>query len=228
VVFGGALGALAQGVADLLKGNPQLERFLEATGGARAIVDTYLASTLGILGLAASAYAVQATLRLRSEETGLRAEPVLATRAGRIRWAMSHLVIAASGTAVLLLAGGLAAGLAHGLRTGDVGGQMSRLVEATLVNLPAALVLAGIATALFGLLPHLTAAAWGALALFLLLGQLGPMLKLSQPVMDLSPFTHVPKLPGGTLSAMPLAGLSGVALLLAGAGLAGFRHRDVG
>ena len=123
---------------------------------------------------------------------------------------------------------GLAAGVAHGLRTGDVGGQVPRLVEATLVSLPAALVLAGIAAALFGLLPHLTAAAWGALAFFLLLAQLGPILKLSHLVMDLSPFTHVPKLPGGALSAVPLAALSGVALVLSGVGLAGFRRRDVG
>lgn len=227
-VFGAALGAVAEGVADLLKGNPQLERFFEAAGGAKGIVDTYLASTLGILGLVASAYAVQATLRLRSEETGLRAEPVLATRASRIRWAASHLVVAAFGTAVVLLAAGLAAGLTHGLRTGDVGGQVVRLVAATLVNLPAALVLAGIAAALFGLAPGLTAVAWGALGFFLLLAQLGPMLKLSHLVMDLSPFTHVPKLPGGTASPVPLAALAGVALLLAVAGLAGFRSRDVG
>jgi ABC-2 type transport system permease protein len=105
-VFGAVLGALAEGVADLLKGNPQLERFLEAAGGAGGIVDTYLSSTLGILGLVASAYAVQATLRLRSEETGLRAEPVLATRTSRIQWAASHLVVAAFGTTVILLAGG--------------------------------------------------------------------------------------------------------------------------
>jgi polyether ionophore transport system permease protein len=228
VVFGAAVGAVAQGVGDLLEGNPQLERILESVGGSKGIVDAYLASVLGLLGVVASAYAVQATLRLRSEETAQRAEPVLATRTGRIEWASSHLVLAAAGTAVILAAAGLAAGLTHGLRTGDVGTQVPRLVGAALVNLPAALVLAGIAVLLFGLFPHLTGAAWGVLAFFLVLGQLGPMLKLAQPVMDLSPFMHVPKLPGGPVTLTPLAGLAGVALVLAGAGLAGFRRRDIG
>jgi hypothetical protein len=45
---------------------------------------------------------------------------------------------------------------------------------------------------------------------------------------QISPFTHVPKLPGGTFSAVPLAWLAAVAVLLAAAGLAGLRRRDIG
>jgi ABC-2 type transport system permease protein len=51
---------------------------------------------------------------------------------------------------------------------------------------------------------------------------------LSQAVLDVSPFTHVPKLPGGAFSVVPLAWLSGVALVLAAAGLLGLCRRDVG
>ena len=46
--------------------------------------------------------------------------------------------------------------------------------------------------------------AWGALAAFLLLTELGAFLRLSKWAMDISPFTHVPKLPGGTFTATPL------------------------
>ena len=56
------------------------------------------------MGLTIAAYTVQATLRMRAEEASGRAEPLLATRVGRIRWAMSHLVFAVLGTAGRLLA----------------------------------------------------------------------------------------------------------------------------
>jgi len=47
-------------------------------------------------------------------------------------------------------------------------------------------------------------------------------------VMDLSPFTHTPKLPGSAVAALPLVILSAVAIMLTLAGLAGFRRRDIG
>ena len=168
-----------------------------------------------------------ATLRLRAEETSQRAEPVLAAPVGRIRWAASHLLIAAAGAAVLLAAAGLSSGVADAARSGDAG-QVPRLLGAAMAQLPAAWVLVGIAIALFGFIPRLDAAAWAALMVFLLFGQLGPLLRLPQWVMDISPFTHVPKLPGAAFTLTPLIWLTVVAALLTAAGLAGLRQRDIG
>ena len=60
------------------------------------------------------------------------------------------------------------------------------------------------------------------------IGLFGPALNLAQAVLDISPFTHVPKLPGGAFSAVPLLWLSAFVLVLAAAGLAGLRRRDIG
>jgi ABC-2 type transport system permease protein len=46
-------------------------------------------------------------------------------------------------------------------------------------------------------------------------------------VLDLSPFAHVPKLPGGDVSAAPLLWLVLVVVVLAVVGLLGFQRRDV-
>ncbi len=66
------------------------------------------------------------------------------------------------------------------------------------------------------------------LAGVVLLGELGPLFELDQRVLDISPFAHVPRIPGAAFTATPLVTLTAVAALLVVAGLAGFRRRDVG
>jgi ABC-2 type transport system permease protein len=228
VTLGTVAGLIAQSIGDLVKSNSQVEQFLRDLGGRTSLEDAYLASVFGVMGLVAAAYSVQATLRLRQEETALRAEPVLATAVGRIRWVLSHVTFAAGGAALLLVLAGLAAGVAHGLQTGDVGTQVSRLLGAALAQLPAALVIGALALALFGLAPQAAPASWGALVACLLLAEIGPLVGLGQWVLDISPFAHVPKLPGGDASAATFAWLTLAAAAIAAAGLAGFRRRDVG
>jgi polyether ionophore transport system permease protein len=227
-MLGLVYGSSAKSVGSLVGTNSQLRDIVDRIGGTHNLTNAYFGATLGICGLLAAAYAVQATLRARSEETALRAEVLLSTPVRRLAFAGSHLLLAAVGAAVLLVATGLGAGLAYGVAVHDVGGQLAVLVGAALAQWPAAVVPAGIAVLLFGFAPRATTAAWGVLAGFVLLGQIGPALRLGQPVMDISPFTHTPKLPGSTVAALPLVVLSAVAIALTVAGLAGFRRRDVG
>ncbi|MCC8243643.1 ABC transporter permease [Saccharothrix luteola] len=227
-VLGAVYGSVARGVEQMLEANPALQQIISQLGGAGAIVDVYLASIIGIIALFSAIYVVQSTLRLRAEETDFRAEPVLATPVSRFAWVGSHLVFATVGTPVVLAAAGLGAGLVHGARVGDVGGQVVRLVGAALTHVPAVWVVAGLALALFALVPKLASASWAVIVVFLVLGQLGPLLQLDQWAMDLSPFTHIPKVPGADVTATPLLWLTLVAAALVAVGFAGFRRRDVG
>jgi ABC-2 type transport system permease protein len=224
---GVVLGGAASSVADMVADNSQLADIFTRMGGRTGIVDAYLVSVLGILGLGAAGYAVQATLRLRAEETAGRAEPVLAGAVGRLQWAASHLVFSTLGSALALVAAGLTVGLTYGLGAGDVGRQLSRVLEGALVQVPAVWVLAAVTVALVGLAPRFAAVAWGALGICVLLVLVGAALQLEQWVMDLSPFTHLPKLPGAALTATPLVLLLAVAVVLGAAGLAGLRRRDL-
>jgi ABC-2 type transport system permease protein len=226
--LGAMYGGVAAGVGDLITDTPQIGEILRRVGGEQALIDAFLAATTTIAGLVASGFAIQATLRLRSEETGLRAEHVLATGVSRGAWAMSHVSVAVVGTVVLLVGFGLGLGVTHGARVGDVAGEVPRLVGGAIVQVPAVLVLVGIALALLGLLPRATGVAWGALVAFLVLGQLGGILQLDQWLLDLSPFTHVPTIPGEEVALAPLAALVGVAVAFGIVGLVGLRRRDVG
>ena len=91
------------------------------------------------------------------------------------------------------------------------------------------MVVAAVAVLLFGLLPwESIGLAWTAVALIGTIGVFGPPLQWPAWMMDISPFTQIPKLPGGTAPAAPLLWLSAVALTISTAGLIGLRHRDFG
>ncbi|MCO5968544.1 ABC transporter permease [Actinoallomurus soli] len=227
-VYGAAVGGILKGIGDLVKDSSSMRDILARMGGRQDLEDSYAAAMMGIIGMIAAAYAVQVVLRMRAEETAQRLEPLLAAPVRRVRWSIGHLLFAVAGPVLLLAVAGLTAGLADGLRVHDLGGQVPRLLGAALVQAPAAWVAAAIAMLLFGAAPRLAPAAWGVLGVFLLLGQLGPVLRLSQVVMDLSPFTHVPKLPGGEASATPLLALAAVTAAITAAGLTGLRRRDIG
>jgi len=226
-VAGAVFGGAAKGISEAKITNSDLTDILTRMGGTTGLVNAYLGAVLGITGIVAAAYTVQATLRLRAEESAGRLEPLMATRAGRIRWALGHLTFAVGGTVVLLAVAGLLAGLAYGAQIHDTGHQTGRLLLAALAQAPAAWVLAGFGAALFGLLPRLSALTWAALAACLVVLEVGEVLGLSQRVLDVSPFAHVPKLPGAAFTVAPLLWLTLVAAGLGAAGLAGFRRRDI-
>jgi len=225
-LLGLVFGNIASSVGDFVS-TPEARDFITKLGGEEGLVDAYIRLCLSVIGVAASAYGVQAAMRLRSEETGMRAESILATATGRVGWASSHIFMAILGTTLLIVVAGAGAGLAHGAQIGDMGAGFEVLGGA-LVQVPAACVLTGIVVAAFGLAPRLVAAGWVALVGFVLLGELGPLFELDQWAMDVSPFTHVPEIPGAGLIVTPLVALTAVAALLIAVGLIGFRRRDVG
>lgn len=220
------VGGLGPGMADILEDNPQLKEIFDRIGGEGAFIDVFLTAGLGFIALIAAAYAVQAALRLRSEEQAGHTEPILASPVTRDRFLASHFVIAAAAPAASLLAGGVVAGLTYAVVTGDAG-QVARLAGSAAAHIPSVLVMASITLALFGALPAASSGAWAVLVGFLVLGQLGPIIGIPQWVMNLSPFTHTPSVPASRLQVAPLAWMMLVAGGLTSAGVLGFRRRDV-
>ncbi|HEY7883230.1 MAG TPA: ABC transporter permease [Streptosporangiaceae bacterium] len=228
-----ASGAAAKGVGQLFGTSSALQRAFTRIGGQAAIVNAYLAGLMLLAGLVAAAYATSAVLRLRAEETADRAEPVLATAAGRVRWGLSHLAVAAGGAALLLAVAGLATGLGYGLRIGSPGPETARMLGAALAELPATLLVAGVAVVLVGWWPAgSVAGAWTAVGAVVVINLFGAALQLSHWALDISPFTHVPRLPGATVTlgttGTPLLWLGLLAVAVAAIGLAGLRRRDIG
>ncbi len=145
---------------------------------------------------------------------------------GRWRWLTAQLVVVLGGLVVITLVSAVAFGAATAWSTGD-SGYVGTLVGAGLAYLPAVLVVAGLAVALYGLLPRWYALAWAAFGLIAFVAFLGAGLQLPQWVLDLAPTTHVGNPPQGDVETTALVVLAAVAAALLVLGFAGFRRRFV-
>ncbi|WP_432939746.1 ABC transporter permease [Kribbella sp. CA-253562] len=227
LLLGLVVGNIASNV-DGFAGSESAKELIQKLGGVDGITDAFLSTEMGMLGLLASAFGIQAALRLRSEETALRAEPLLATGVTRSRWLSSHVLMALLGTTLLVVVGGLGAGISSGAELGNMGRQVPRLLAAAVVQLPAIWLVTALVVLLFGLAPKLVTAGWFLFGAFLLIGQFGAIFDLPQSVMNLSPYGHTPRLPGGDFSATPVLWLTAIAAALTVSGYATFRRRDIG
>jgi len=226
VLLGLVVGGVAGNVGSFLNTSSSRD-MIRRLGGEKGLVDAYLAAELGVVGVVIAAYGVHAALRLRAEEISGRADEMLATGVGRMRWAGSQLFMAVAGTTALALTAGFAAGIARAVQTGRALDALD-IVGGAVVQLPAIWVVVGIVAAAFGIGARFAVAGWVALVLFLLLGEFGPLFRLPRRIIDLSPFAHVPKLPGSAFAATPIVTLLGAAVVLTAAGLTAFRARDIG
>jgi len=102
------------------------------------------------------------------------------------------------------------------------------MLAAAAGQLPAIWLVTALVVTLFGLAPKLITAAWALYGLFLLLGQFGALFNLPQSLINLSPYGHTPRLPGGTFTLTPVLTLTALAAALLLLGLSTFRRRDVG
>ncbi len=221
---GAAFGSISGDLNRLIEDRPELKDVLVPGGGD--ITDGYLATMALILALVAGGFTVASTLRLRSEETARRVEPLLATRLSRLRWAAANLSFMAVSTALVLAIGGAGLGASSAIATHDAGRLVDSITSA-LLYLPAGLLVAGIALVLIGWLPRAAASVWTLLAACFVIGYLGPLFNLPSWMIQSSPYSHIPStLTGDVTIGGPLALLALTAA--AGAiGLSGLRRRDL-
>jgi ABC-2 type transport system permease protein len=225
-LLGVAYGSIGDTIEQYIRDNPEVAELLP--GGAADVIDSYLALTTGVSALIVAAYGVATMLRLRTEETSGRAEPVLATATGRLTWLAAQLSVALAGSAVVLLGYGLGAGAAYGLTVSDAG-QVPRLIGIALTHLPAVWLIVTATVLAIGWLPRLcTALAWAAVGYCVVVGLFADSFDLPGWLQRGSPFAHIPRVPLDELSVAPLLVITLVAAACTAAGYAGLRRRDLG
>ena len=218
------MGSLAQQFLNAMAGNPALAEAMGIEGGRP--LDGFVAATQLYLAVIGAGYVIQAIGTLRAEEAEGRLEARLAGTLSRVRWLAAHSAVVAAGLVLIVVGSSLVLALSTVWSVGNTD-EFGAIMRAGLDYLPAELVLAGLALALFGLWPRGFGFAWAGYAVATFIAFLGPGLKLAQWVLDLTPTTHVGNPPLGTADAGNLAALAIVAIALVLAGFMAFRRRDV-
>ncbi|SDT71116.1 ABC transporter permease [Jiangella sp. DSM 45060] len=223
LVFGVAYGSLAPSIEEFVSDNSTIQDFL---GDAGSLIDGFMGMVVMMMALLAAAYGLTSMLRLRTEETSGRAEPVLATSVSRTRFAASHLIVALGGSLLIMLVGGLGLGITGAL-TLDDGSMVGKLLGTALAHVVGVWLVVAIVVALFGWAPQLVHLGWVVLTFGVVVGVLGGFFQFPDWVTKISPFDAASTLPGGDLDTAAVVIMGVLAVALIWIGLLGFRRRDL-
>jgi ABC-2 type transport system permease protein len=224
-VLGFVLGFLTTAIGDVLLSNPAVAPIL--AGGAvtqAALTAQFLTTILSLAGIIAAITGIQVAMRIPAEEANDRVEPLLAGSVPRRSYFAANTVLALAASALaLLIAGAVIATVA----AGETGLSWSQVFGQSAATVPATWVLVAWSLALVGAAPRARVLGWLGLVAVFALTILGPLFRLWDWLLGISPFWHVPTV---SASAPDWSGLAGLALiiaaLLAGA-FVGFRRRDI-
>ena len=221
--FAIASGTFVDSVAEATAQMPALAR---ALGGADGATEAFVALMVKFFALVVAGCCVAMASGARADEVDGHLELVLATSVARSRWMLARLaVVALAGVGLLVLA---ATGLWLGATitgSGSVG--LGGHLLAGCAQVPAVAVLVGAVTCLFGWVPRLLPAMWAWYAYAFVASVYGGLLGLPAWALKVSPFEHVPSLPGGAPELQGVTLLAGVTAVLVGGGLGGLRRRDI-
>ncbi len=212
---------------------PLVEGFVDAPPELIAIMgaeDDLLTGYLGLMGVMmaffATIYAIGSVQSLRSEELDGRGEGVLAAAVGRVGWMTSWLVVSALAVAWLQLLSGVGQAIGASASIGDWS-LFGDVVLGHVAHVPAVWVVLAVAGLLYGWLPRWLLAVWALFGYSFIVAMFGPILDLPDLAYDVSPFEHVGEYPGAELSGVAMLVLTGIAVVVAAAGVVGFRRRDL-
>jgi ABC-2 type transport system permease protein len=226
VVLGVVFGYMSDSVEDLLGGGGGFAEVF--TGGATdpaLMTRSFLTMMLSLAGIIASVPGVQIMNRLRTEEEEFRVEPLLATPLTRARMFLAAVGTALILTAMLILIAGSVVGLF--VVNGDSGVTFGETLLQALVTVPAIWAVIGVSAFVIGVRPQVSIAAWVGVVASFGLTLLGPTFKLPGWVLGISPFHHIPTIGADSATWTGLTVVGVVALVLLGAGLVGYRRRDI-
>lgn len=219
LVFGAVSGAI-----DSL-GSSEIDEMLARLGGPGTLSDMMFTAMVVILALVATAFGITTVGHMAASERAGRSELLLTSGTSRDRSFASTTVIALVGSTWLLVVTGIGLSLGMGGRSDH---SFTRLVVSSLAPAPAVWVVVALALGCVAIRASWVPLGWGVLLFFATLGQIGEFIDLPQTVLDVSPYTHISKMPQQDFEAVPALVLTIVAVSITALSWAVYRHRDLG
>lgn len=232
-LIGWGTGILLLGVTDgaftqaMLDAGEDMPPALAEMFSTDALLEGYASFLGAFVTVLVAAYAVSGLRTLRVEEGSGRTDTVLATPVGRAAWLGAHLAAVAGGVVAISAITGVCTALAAAAVTGDTG-VIGMITAAHLALVPAALVVAGLGSALYGWAPRLMAPLCWVLVVWMgVVEFFGELLQLPDVLVAVSPLHQLARPPVEGFAAGPFLVVVAIAVGLALMGLVGFRRRQV-
>ncbi|MCA1319961.1 ABC transporter permease [Bacillus tianshenii] len=226
LLFGMSYGAFI-GEAEEMFGSigDSLDGMLPSRDGG-VLADSFAAMFMTVAAMIGSIPALQSILKLKSEENAGRIDPLLSNVVSRTRLLGSYLIVALLSSLFLMLMAGVGMGIT-GSQSMEDSSYLGTLTIAGLSFTPALWVTIGLAVSIYGYFPRKASFSWAMVGFAFFVVYLGGVLQLPEWVLNLSPFTHVPRVPAEDFVWTPILGLTATALVFILAGWYGYRSRDI-
>jgi len=226
LAMAGICGALVSQMSHVYDSSPQLAQVISAMGGTGAQIPVFLSAMLLIIILMTMAYAVQASGKLRGEESSGYLENLLATKLPRIGWLLRHFFVVLAGVLVMLVAAGFTLGLATNLGGESV--KISEYILAALSYFPVVALFSAGYVCLFVLFPRAAGlVTWVYFGFVAFVSWIGGLINLPQWLNKFSPLHYTAPVPAETVKILPLVVIASIALALAVVGIISWRRRNV-
>lgn len=221
------IGLLATAMVDFLRDNPLFAELAAQAGMVElGSVGGYAASLFSLLAIPLGAFAAGRMAAGAQDETAGRLTLLYSLPVRRTRWAATEAAVIAVGCLVLALVAGSATWVGAAWVGAGLG--PAAALAGALNVVPVALLCLGTALFALGWAPSavLPLGVLPAAGGYLLLA-LADTFRWPAGVRELSPFAYLASVPAEAMDVGGAIGLLAVALLLAGAGLAGYARRDL-
>lgn len=227
LVMGTLFGSIVPNLGGLFD-SPSAQEALEQLGGRGAMEDAMMAALLAVNAIVLTGYGLQVAAAAGAAEHDGLTEQVLATGQSRTRVFASVVAVALAGTCWLLAVTGVGGAIGLGSQTGELGAALGSVPAAAVGHAPAVWVVVALGILAWTVGPRWTWAGWALLTVFVTIGELGPLLRLPDWAIDLSPYQHIPHLPLESWAPGPAAALLGIAAALLAAAWWRYTRRDIG
>ena len=225
-VLGVVFGVLATSVGEVLASNPMIGQALAAGAVSQSeLAFAFLVTILSLVGIIGAVYGVQIVMRVYAEENGDRVDPLLAGSLSRPRFLAATAIIAFVGPAIAVLIGGTVIGFVAAASEPSI--VASDVVRQSLATIPAVWTLTALSLAVVGAAPQVRLIGWMGIVAAFALTILGPLFKLWDWILGISPFWHVPNVVSPDPDWLGLLWISLATAVFVVVGFVGFRRRDI-
>lgn len=219
--FGAILGELEVYFSDM----DIIQAYFSEESGI-SLTEQFIALLMSILSIFTAVPVISTILKLKKEEKQGRVENYYSRSVSRNTVLSSYYFISLLATIVMQVMTGLGLYLTAN-QVLEEGLEISMVLKATLVYVPAIWLVIGLATMLVGCFPKGSGLAWLYIVFSLVVIYIGGLIDFPDWVNNLSAFTHVPQIPIEEIDWFALGILSSIALVLTLIGFIGYNKRDI-